>query len=126
MNERAKATADKLVQYCREGKEAQGLDEYYHPDCVSAEVGPMPGQDSNEVKGVDAIKGKHDWWNANMEVHDQKVEGPFPHADDRFAVIFEIDATDKNQNQRTQMKEVALYHCDDQGKIVREEFFYQM
>ena len=40
-----------------------------------------------------------------------------------YEVIFEIDATEKASGNRTQMKEVAVYHVTD-GKISREEFFY--
>jgi ketosteroid isomerase-like protein len=57
-----------------------------------------------------------------MEVHSAEVEGPFLHGDDRFAVIFDIDATDKASGQRMPMREVAVYHVAD-GRIVREEFF---
>jgi ketosteroid isomerase-like protein len=47
---------------------------------------------------------------------------PFLHGDDRFAVIFDIDATEKATGQRMPMREVAVYHVAD-GRIVREEFF---
>ena len=33
-SEALKATAEKLVAYCREGREAQGLGEHYAPDAV--------------------------------------------------------------------------------------------
>ena len=39
----------------------------------------------------------------------------------RFAVIFEIDATDKSKCERTQMKELGV-NTVKAGKIVREEF----
>jgi hypothetical protein len=84
----------------------------------------MPGTDSRESRGVDAIKGKHDWWNSAMELHSASVDGPFVHGDDRFAVIFGFDATDRKSGERTQMKEVAIYTVNGDGKIVREEFYY--
>ena len=59
-------------------------------------------------------------------MHSEKTEGPYLHGDDRFAVIFEFDATNKHSGQRTQMKEVGVYTVDDGGKIVREEFYYTM
>ena len=58
-----------------------------------------------------------------MEVHSGSVEGQYLHGANRFAVIFEIDATDKSTNERTQMKELGVYTVRD-AKIVREEFFY--
>jgi hypothetical protein len=119
-----KGTAERLVAHCRNGTEMQGLEELYDPAAVSVEAMPMPGTGSAEVSGVEGIKGKHQWWNANFTVNEQKVEGPFPHGDDRFAVIFEMDITNKESGERNRMREVAVYTVDGGGKIVREEFFY--
>ena len=93
--EATKATAEKLLAHCRAHTEAEGLDELYAPDAVSVEAVAMAGTDSPESRGVEAIKGKHDWWDSAMEVHsEQKIEGPYLHGDDRFAVIFGFDATE--------------------------------
>jgi hypothetical protein len=121
--EATKATAEKLVAHCRAHTEAQGLDELYDPGAVSVEAVAMPGG-GRETRGVAAIKGKHEWWNAAMEVHAASVEGPYLHGEDRFAVIFGFDATDRKTGDRTKMQEVAIYSVDGDGKIVREEFFY--
>lgn len=111
--------AKKLVAHCEAHTEKEGLETLYHPDAVSVE--PMAPEGMDPVsKGVAAIKGKHDWWNAAMEVHDVSVDGPYVNGD-RFSVIFGIDATDRKSGQRMQMKEVALYEVAD-GRIVREEF----
>lgn len=125
MNEQLKQLANTLVEYCKTGQEMKGLDTLYAPDCVSAEAMAMPGDDSNEIQGVAAIKGKHEWWNGAFEVHDARVDGPYFHGDDRFSVIFELDSTNRESGVREQMKEVAVYTARD-GKIVREEFFYNM
>lgn len=114
--------AQQLVDNCRTGQEARGLETLYHPDAVSVEASAPPGG-SAESRGIDAIKGKHAWWNSAFEVHGGKVDGPFPHGTDKFAVIFEMDATDKATGTRTAMREVAVYTVSD-GRIVREEFFY--
>lgn len=42
---------------------------------------------------------------------------------DRFTIIYDYDATSMQTGKRKHMKEVALYTVDD-GKIVREEFYY--
>jgi hypothetical protein len=118
-----KATAEKLVAYCRDGREGQGLEEYYDPQAVSVEAMSMDGSD-REARGLEAIKSKHAWWNDNFQVHDVKVEGPFLHGDDRFAVIFEMETSPKAGGDRTRMREVAVYHTNPGGRIVREEFFY--
>ena len=86
--ESLKDTADKLVANCREHRTIPGLDELYDPDAVSVEAMKMPGSDSRETRGVAGIKGKQEWWASTMEVHDEDIEGPFLHGDDRFAVIF--------------------------------------
>lgn len=113
--------ADELVEACRTGGEAANLDRNYAADAVSVEAADFSGM-GRESQGIEAIRGKHDWWAANFEVHGGNVEGPFLHGDDRFGVIFEIDATHKESGERSQMKELAVYHVRD-GKIVREEFF---
>lgn len=121
-----KMTAEKLVAHCRAGTTKQGLDELYDPSAVSVEAMAMPGTDSAEIHGVDGIKGKHDWWENTMEVHSASTEGPLLHGGDRFAVIFELDVTNKTDGKRSQMREVAIYTVNTEGKIVREEFYYGM
>lgn len=116
-------TAEALAACCREGREAEGLKTLYAPDAVSVEAAPMGGPGSEAVRGLDAIKGKHDWWYGAHEFHSGTVEGPFYHGADRFGLIFDIDVTNKQTKQRLQMKELGLYTVRD-GKIVREEFFY--
>lgn len=121
-----KQVGEKLVGLCREGKNLEAVDTLYDADIVSVEAigGPeMPA----EMRGIDAIRGKNQWWFENHEIHDAAVEGPFPH-NDRFAVKYHYDVTAKAgpmAGQRMAMDEVALYTVKD-GKIVREEFFYGM
>jgi hypothetical protein len=86
---------------------------------VSVEARGMGGE-SPEKRGIDAVRGKADWWVANMEVHGFEVHGPFV-AHDRFVLEYDLDVTDKNSKQRMQMSEVGVYTVKD-GEIVREEF----
>ena len=91
----------------------------YANDIVSVEphtVGIVPA----EVKGIDRVRGKNDWWEKNMEVHDSKVSGPFV-AGDTFVVRFDVDATDKNSKERMHTSEVGIYTVKD-DKVVREKF----
>lgn len=118
------AAAEKLVAFCRAGAPEHGLAELYHPDAVSVEATPGPDGGA-ETRGLDGIRGKHAWWNEAMEVHSAAVEGPFPHGDDRFAVIFGFEATERASGRRFEMREVAVYTIDPAGKITREEFFYR-
>jgi ketosteroid isomerase-like protein len=115
--------ANELVAGCREGREKANLKTLYAPDAVSVEAADMG--DGTTVTGVEAILGKHAWWEQAFEFHGGSIEGPFVHGDDRFSVIFGMDVSNRETGERTNSKEVAVYHVKD-GKIVREEFFYSV
>jgi ketosteroid isomerase-like protein len=117
-----KDIADKLVEGCRAGNPETNLDSLYAPDAVSIEATDQGGA-GREVQGVDAIRGKHEWWTSTFEPVRADVSDPMPHGDDRFAVIFDMSVKHKESGEVSDMKEVAVYHVAD-GKIVREEFFY--
>jgi len=127
-NDELKAIANALVENCRNDQDEKNLDDLYAPHAVSAEAFAMPG-DERVKEGLEAIRGKHEWWRANMEVlpsdltPEQMAEGPFYHGDDKFSVIFRLKAKDKNSGQVMDMVETATYTVEN-GKIVREEFFY--
>ena len=115
--------AQELVSLCRVGRNADAIEKLYSPNIVSVEpVGneAMPA----EMKGIDAIRGKNEWWVANNEVHSSEVNGPFV-GDDQFAVQYTYDVTAKPTGQRMKFSEMALYSVKD-GKIVREQFFYHV
>lgn len=114
-----------LVALCQAGKDSEAVDTLYDEKIVSIE-----GQGSEEMparmEGIEAIRGKHQWWYENHDIHDTKASGPFVgHRDDQFAVLFEMDVTFKPTGQRTQMREVALFTVKN-GKVVQEEFLYEM
>jgi ketosteroid isomerase-like protein len=116
----------KLVALCQQNKHMEAVDSLYSPNIVSIEAGGPPGQ-SPRVDGIAAVKGKADWWFKNHEIHGSKTEGPWPHGD-RFIVRHSFDVTPKAgpmTGKRFQMEEAALYTVKD-GKIVLEEFFYNM
>ena len=113
----------KLVALCGQGKNAEALDTLFAADVVSVEAVAMPGM-QQEAKGLAAVRGKGEWWVANHEIHSASVTGPWPHGD-RFVVGFQYDVTNKPSGKRMKMDEVGLYTVRD-GKIVREEFFYDM
>lgn len=111
--------ANKVVELTRKQAWREAVNSLYAKDIVSVEARGMGGE-SPEKRGIDAVRGKADWWINNMEVHSFKVNGPFV-AHDRFVVEYDVDVTDKNSKQRMQMSEVGVYTVKD-GKIVREEF----
>jgi hypothetical protein len=116
------AVAEELVSFCKARDFTGAINNLYSPNIVSVEsMGneTMP----REMKGIDAIRGKNQWWADNHEVHSTVVDGPFI-GEDKFAVYYNFDVTFKPTGKRTPMEEMALYEVKD-GKIVREQFFYR-
>jgi hypothetical protein len=116
------AVAEELVSLCRVGRNLDAINSLYSPDIVSVEsMGneTMP----REMKGIDSIHAKNQWWSENNEVHSAVVDGPYV-GDDKFAVYYNFDVTFKPTGKRQPMEEMALYEVKD-GKIVREQFFYR-
>jgi hypothetical protein len=111
--------ANKLVELCRKGDFRAAMESLYAKDIVSVEAQEMENMPA-EMRGIDQVRGKTDWWEKNMEVHSAKVSGPFV-ARDTFVVQFDIDVTDKASKKRMQMSEVGIYTVKD-GKVEREEF----
>jgi hypothetical protein len=111
--------ANKLVELCRKGEFRQAMESLYAKDIVSVEAHEMENMPA-EMRGIDQVRGKTDWWEKNMEVHSAKIGGPFV-ARDTFVVQFDIDATDKSSKKRMQMSEVGIYTVKD-DKVAREEF----
>jgi SnoaL-like domain len=115
------AVAQELVSLCRAGRNFDAINKFYSPKIVSIEsVGSeeMPA----EMSGIDAVRKKNEWWYANNDIHSAEANGPFV-GEGQFAVQYIWDATFKPTGQRMKMAEMALYTVKD-GKIVREEFFY--
>lgn len=115
--------ANALVELCRQGKFQEASQKFYSPDIVSMEAAAPPGG-SRESKGLPAVLAKGEWWTANHEVHSITVEGPLV-TPTHFAVIFKLDVTFKPKSTRSTLEEIAVYKVAD-GKIVYEEFFYNM
>ena len=72
--------------------------------------------------GKKAVLAKYRGWEADHEIHEMKLEGPWVGATG-FTLKFWIDVTQTSTGQRTQMEEIAVYTVKD-GKIVREEFHF--
>ena len=111
--------ATKLVDYCRKGEWMKAVNDLYGKDIVSVEPRAMENMPA-EMRGLDQVRGKTDWWEKNFEVHSAKVGGPFV-ARDTFVVQFDVDVTEKASKKRMQMSEAGIYTVKD-GKVEREEF----
>jgi ketosteroid isomerase-like protein len=118
--------ANQLVALCRAGKNIEAVDTLLSDDVVSVEaVGneAVPAV----MNGRSAIRGKNEWWINNHTVHSAQVKGPYPNGD-RFAVFYDFTVTPlagEGAGKKMRMQEVALYTVTD-GKVSREEFFYDM
>jgi ketosteroid isomerase-like protein len=111
--------ANDLVALCKAGKFDEAGEKYWAQDVLSVEA--QPG-DMAEIRGIDGVRGKGEWWAANHEVHSSEVEGPYVNGD-QFVVRFKMDLTPKATGERGSMDEVGLYTVKH-GKIVEERFFY--
>jgi hypothetical protein len=113
--------ARELVSLCRDGRNLEAIDSFYANDVISIE---SVGDDTMPAKmqGIDAVRGKNQWWMDNHELHGQTVEGPYL-GDGQFAVHYTFDVTNKTSGERVNMSEMALYTVKD-GKVVAEQFFY--
>lgn len=117
------AVAQELVSLCRQNRNLDAVNRLYSPDIVSIEPVGSPEMPA-EMVGIDAIRKKHEWWYANNELHSGEVNGPYL-AENQFAVQHIYETTFKPTGQRARFSEMALYTVKD-GKIVREEFFYNL
>ncbi|HEY4171113.1 MAG TPA: SnoaL-like domain-containing protein [Reyranella sp.] len=114
--------ANDLVAMWKQGKFGESGEKYWAADVVSIEAG-APGGGDPVSHGIEAARGKGEWWANNHEVHGAEVEGPFINGD-QFVVRFKMDVTPKG-GQRFLMDEMAVYTIKD-GKIAEERFFYGM
>jgi hypothetical protein len=109
----------KLVDLCSKREWMKAIESLYAKDIVSVEPRAMENM-SEEMRGLDQVRGKTEWFMNNHEIHDSEVTGPFV-ARDTFVVKFDIDVTNKASKERMQMSEVGIYTVKD-GKVSREEF----
>ena len=114
-----KDIADDITAMLRAGQADEAGEKYWAADVVSIEA--MPG-DMAEVRGVEGVRAKGEWWTSAHEVHAMEVEGPYLNGD-QFAVRMKMDLTVKESGERITMDEIGLYTVKD-GKIVEERFFY--
>jgi len=116
----------KLVELCRQGKNVEAVESLYAPNIVSIEAVASPQMPARH-EGLAAVKKKNQWWVENHEIHSGEAKGPWPHGD-RFIVHFNFDVTAKSgpmAGKRMKLEEAGLYTVKN-GKIVQEEFFYDM
>jgi len=124
MSDEALKVGQELVALCQEGKNMEAVERLYADNVESIEAVPMQGK-ADETRfshGKDAVRAKGEWWYANHELHSGEVRGPFPHGE-RFCVYFKYEVTPKATGEKMTIEETGLYTVEN-GKVVKEEFFY--
>jgi hypothetical protein len=114
----------RLVALCKQGKNMECIDTLYAENVESIEAMDPP-MGERVTRGIAAVREKNIKWGEANTVHSATTEGPYPHGDDRFAVRFSYDVTNNLSGRRSQLEEIAVFTVNH-GKIVREEFFYQL
>lgn len=119
------SVAKKLVSLCREGKFEEAQKALYAQDAVSVEPDGLPPGALGTVKGLDAIyeKGRK-FQESVQEIHGSSISDPVV-AGNWFSCSMTLDVTMKEYG-RMNMAEICLYHVNKDGKIDREQFFYDV
>lgn len=113
--------ANKLVEYCRTGQFQKCYEELYADNCVSIEP---KGAMMEIAEGMESIHEKGKKWNEMVqEMHSAEVSDPIV-AGSFFSLTMKNDVTFKEQG-RMQLEEVCVYEVQN-GKVVKEQFFYPM
>jgi hypothetical protein len=113
-----RSTADQFVELCNQGKNFDVMRSMYAPDIVSVEG------DGAQTAGQQPVIRKSEVWQADNMIHGEKVRGPFFNGPNQFAVHFTFDVTRKSNGKRVTIEEVGVYTVNNDGKITREQFFY--
>ncbi|HSH66975.1 MAG TPA: nuclear transport factor 2 family protein [Bacteroidia bacterium] len=119
--EATKKVANRLVELCRQGKNADAVKELYAENIVSVEP---KGARAERTEGKTAVLAKSTQWQEMIEkVHSSATSDPIV-TDNFFSCVMEMDVTLKGMG-RMPMNEIAVYEVKD-GKIVFEQFFFNV
>lgn len=111
-----------IVGLCLEGKYVEAVERFYADDVVSVEAMDFGGK-GREMHGKAAVRQKNVQWLEDNEVQALTAEGPFA-SPDGFVVVYKFVWRRRASGERVEFAEAAVYTVLD-GKVVREEFFYQ-
>ncbi len=114
-------TANRLVELCRKGEFAQAYDELFADNAVGIE--PDGANAPPRTEGLDSLRKKNrEFGEMVEEMHGMSISDPIV-ADRYFSCTMEMDATFKGMG-RSKSSEVCLYETNDDGKVIKEQFFY--
>ena len=112
--------AIRLVELCRTGKHEQAVKELYSPEIVSVEPEGAPNR---IVKGLEEIAKKGMNFQQMIEKMNSSVVSDPIVAENFFSCTMLMNVQMKGIPGAIDMDEVCVYTVNN-GKIVREEFFY--
>lgn len=112
------SVARKFVDMCNQLENFDVMRTMYAPDIISVEG------DGKETKGQAQVIRKSEVWQGANSIHSEAVRGPYFSGEHQFAVHFEFEVTRKATGERSTIEEIGLYTVGKDGKIAREQFFY--
>ena len=116
-----KEVAHRLVTMCRQGQYMEAVNELY---CDTISSQEMPGYPDALISGKENVQKKGQEWMASVEAfHSAEISEPMI-AGNHFIVKMDLDITFKEKG-RQKLEEACVYQVKD-GKIVNEQFFYDM
>lgn len=111
--------ANRWAELCRQGDFKTCYEELYSQECVSIEP---QGAQWERAEGMEEMAKKGAMWNEMVtETHGAEVGDPIV-AENFFTARQAMDVTFK-EGGRQKFEEMSLYEVQN-GKIVREQFFY--
>ena len=114
-----KEVADRLVTLCRQGNIMDAQKELYSKEIESIEP---PHAVVKSAKGLEAVTKKGMAFADMIEArHGGSVSEPIVEGN-HFTIGWQMDVTMKARG-RVNLQEICVYRVNE-GKIVREEFFY--
>ncbi|MGH9556462.1 MAG: nuclear transport factor 2 family protein [Terriglobales bacterium] len=111
-----------LVALSREGRSTEIFDRLYAEDVTTSNAADWPTF-PRETRGIQTVREMNRWWSENFEVHSMEVEGPLPNGG-QFIVLWRLEAIHKVTGKKMSIVSAGLYTVA-QGKVVREQFFYE-
>lgn len=112
--------ANRLVELCRQGKYSEAHAELYSDNATSVEH----GGNVPKVEGIEGIQQKAKQYSEMIEEYFGGEVSDAVVADDFFSVMMSQDVKFKGQ-ERSNTSEICVFEVKD-GKIISEEFFYNM
>src|SRR5215471_8114069 len=100
------SVATRFVDLCNQGKNFDVMRTMYAPGIVSVEG------DGKETSGQQPVIHKSEIWQAENEIHGERVRGPYYNGRNQFAVHYSFDVTRKATGKRETIEEVGVYTVD--------------